>query len=889
MNYTETSPTPEAATIIPLTASERILKLLTAVNTITQRLLEADRWSDAVEQFLSDLGRASRAEQACLYQLTQTDPVTAALLARWPAALVERDPSLPELVAASLQAQRQQQPCWLEETQVPRLVAPVFARGSLWGGLVLALDAIVDERWSSEETAVIQSAANILGSVIGRSQSKPKLGRFLQTETVFQTILETTADRVAVVDQAGNYLFIKEGQGSYPVAEMPRTIYDEVPVQQQAAMRAVVDQVFVTNQPATFELSFPREEGGRGWYLNRVSPLCQNGQVVAVTITATDITARKRTELELEHIFSRSVDMQCLAGFDGYFKRINAAWPKTLGWTSEELLSRPYLDFVHQDDLEITAVEAGTLEQSKEARFVNRYRCKDGTYRWLSWTATVVEEEEIIIATARDITVEKQMRAELQASEARYQQMFTRHKAVMLLIDPKTGQIVDANPAAAEFYGYHHDKLVTLKITDINVLPALEVQAEMELARVEKRNFFVFPHRLASGEIRDVEVHSGPVDLQGQVLLISIIFDVTERKRAQLELQKSEARFRRLAEYAPVGIYESTVTGDFLYGNPALAKILQQDSVELMTQSFTTTFYKNPEDRADFISRLQQHGIVTDFEAEFSVKDGTKHVLMSAALQGETLLGTIVDITERKLAEKQLHQTLQNLERSNQDLQQFAYVASHDLQEPLRMVSSYLELLEKRYKGHLDERADKYIQFAIDGAVRMKRLINDLLTYSQLTRRPSSPARTNLNDALQNVLKNLEFLITESGSQIRHDPLPVLEVDATQVELLLQNLLSNAIKFRGEKRPQIQIEAQQTDREWVFSVCDNGIGIEPIYQEQIFTIFKRLHTREEYEGNGIGLAVCKRVVEQHNGRIWLESQLGQGTTFFFALPLPGEQ
>ncbi|MCB0156093.1 MAG: PAS domain S-box protein, partial [Anaerolineae bacterium] len=521
-------------------------------------------------------------------------------------------------------------------------------------------------------------------------------------------------------------------------------------------------------------------------------------------------------------------------------------------------------------------------------RFVNRYRCKDGTYRWLSWTATVVEEEEIIIATARDITAEKQMRADLQASEARYQQMFTRHKAVMLLIDPETGQIVDANPAAAEFYGYHQDKLITLKITDINVLPALEVQAEMELARLEKRNFFVFPHRLASGEIRDVEVHSGPVDLQGQELLISIIFDVTERKRAQLELQKSEARFRRLAEYASVGIYESTVTGDFLYGNPALAKILQQASVELMTQSFTTTFYKNLEDRADFISRLQQHGTVTDFEAEFSVKDGTKHVLMSAALQGETLLGTIVDITERKLAEKQLHQTLQNLKRSNEDLQQFAYVASHDLQEPLRMVSSYLELLEKRYKGQLDERADKYIQFAIDGAVRMKRLINDLLTYSRLTRRPSSPARTNLNDALQNVLKNLEFLISESGSQIQHDLLPVIEVDATQVELLLQNLLSNAIKFCGEKRPQIQIQVQQTDSEWVFAIRDNGIGIEPVYQEQIFTIFKRLHTREEYEGNGIGLAVCKRVVEQHNGRIWLESQLGQGTTFFFTLPIPGQ-
>ncbi len=254
-----------------------------------------------------------------------------------------------------------------------------------------------------------------------------------------------------------------------------------------------------------------------------------------------------------------------------------------------------------------------------------------------------------------------------------------------------------------------------------------------------------------------------------------------------------------------------------------------------------------------------------------------------------------VDLAERVRAERGLAQLNQDLElrvlerteelrRSNEDLERFAYVASHDLQEPLRMVGSYLELLKKRYRGKLDADADDFIGFAQDGAVRMQRLIEDLLAYSRVNTRGAGLASTDANVALGRALANLKLATDEASATITHDPLPVLPADQSQLEHVFQNLIGNALKFRGAKPPAIHVTAVQRDGECVFSVRDNGIGIESQYFDRIFVIFQRLHGREEYPGTGIGLAITKRIIERHGGRIWVEAQPGQGSTFFFTLP-----
>ncbi|WP_315889757.1 ATP-binding protein [Kovacikia minuta] len=246
-----------------------------------------------------------------------------------------------------------------------------------------------------------------------------------------------------------------------------------------------------------------------------------------------------------------------------------------------------------------------------------------------------------------------------------------------------------------------------------------------------------------------------------------------------------------------------------------------------------------------------------------------------------------IALTQAQLFEQETLQR-QELARSNAELQQFAYIASHDLQEPLRMVTSYLQLLERRYKGRLDSDADDFIQYAVDGAVRMRTLINDLLTYSRIGTRGQPFELTSSMEAVVRAIANLKVAIEESGAEMIYQNLPHLHADPTQLTQLFQNLISNAIKFRSEQCPKVWIAANRLDNAWFFSVQDNGIGIDSQYAERIFVIFQRLNNRVDYAGTGIGLAVCKKIVERHNGKIWVESELGNGATFYFTIPDGGE-
>lgn len=284
---------------------------------------------------------------------------------------------------------------------------------------------------------------------------------------------------------------------------------------------------------------------------------------------------------------------------------------------------------------------------------------------------------------------------------------------------------------------------------------------------------------------------------------------------------------------------------------------------------------------------LQSSRVAAFTEEDHMVLQPMTDLLANAIENARLFSAAQQEIAERVRAEAALGKAADELARSNAELEQFAYAASHDLQEPLRMVSSYMQLLARRYQGALDSDAHEFISFAVDGAKRMQALTNDLLAYSRVGTRGKQFEQTDCEAIIQQVLANLQVTISENAAVVTHDRLPTVLADDSQLIQLFQNLIGNAIKFRNERVPEIHIGAELTEDEsqWRFYVRDNGIGIDPTYAERIFVIFQRLHTREEHPGTGIGLAICKKIVERHGGHIWVESQLGRGSTFRFTLPV----
>lgn len=292
------------------------------------------------------------------------------------------------------------------------------------------------------------------------------------------------------------------------------------------------------------------------------------------------------------------------------------------------------------------------------------------------------------------------------------------------------------------------------------------------------------------------------------------------------------------------------------------------------------------------LARQITHPVVKLTQVAREISEGAlqKRVEITTSDEIGILAHTFNEMTERLMdaridLERKVEQRTAELARSNADLQQFAYVASHDLQEPLRMVSSFLQLLEEEHEEKLDSNAREYIDFAVDGAQRMQVMINDLLDYSRVGTRMKIPTPTNCESVLKTVITNLLVVIEEKQAKITHDPLPTVIVEEMQFLQLFQNLIANALKFHGDDLPRIHVSAKKVHKEWIFSVRDNGIGIDPNYFKKVFVIFQRLHSRRDYPGTGIGLALCKRIIEEHRGRIWVESKLSKGSTFYFSVPV----
>ena len=374
------------------------------------------------------------------------------------------------------------------------------------------------------------------------------------------------------------------------------------------------------------------------------------------------------------------------------------------------------------------------------------------------------------------------------------------------------------------------------------------------------------------------------------------ILVTSESDAADDALRLSEARYRRLFETAQDGILIlDATTGQVVDANPFMQVLLGYSLEEFLGKKLWEIGpFKGIEASKTAFAELQLVDSVRYESLSLERRDGGRveaEFISNAyvAANRRLIQCNIRDITERRRLEKLAVERIAELARSNDELAQFGYVASHDLQEPLRAVASCVQLLKKRYGGQLDARADEFIDHSVAGIKRMETLINDLLAYSRVASQAQPLVKTDCGAVVDTALANLGVAIAESGAVVTHDVLPVVDADPTQLAQVFQNLIGNAIKFRGERAPVIHIGVGTSPEQWTLSVTDNGIGIDPQYFERVFVVFQRLHTRTEYQGTGIGLAICKKIVERHGGRIWVESAPGAGTAFRFTLPTKNSQ
>lgn len=646
------------------------------------------------------------------------------------------------------------------------------------------------------------------------------------------------------------------------------------------------------------------KDGSVGYTSFSANPVVEGGKVVGFEGFLFDITGRKRAEealRESEARFRRTFDQSpigaAIVSLDYRFIRVNEALCRIMGYSEEELTSLGFADITHPDHLatdieRVQQLEAGEIEQYVTDK---RYIRKDGSVVWGHLSVCLVKDTAgrslYFLPMIEDITERKRVEQALWESERKLKEAQSIGRIGNWEFDLEN-QRISWSDQTYRLYG--RDPALGP--------PSVEEEAAY-YSPEQTQKLAEFAHR-ASEEGRDFEydleaelpggkhayftARMQPVkDIHGRVIkLFGIVQDITDRKRAEEALRESEERYRAVVEGQTELICRFRPDGTLTFVNEAYCRYFGKTRQDLVGHPFMAhTFNEDLEEVNKQLASYNPEKPLTTYEqrvlltgGEIRWQEWTDHAFYNE--QGNIVEYQSVgrDITERKHYEEELA-------RSNKELQQFAYIASHDLQEPLRKIKSFINLLEHNYRGRLDEQTDKYIHHITDGATRMQKMIDDLLEYSRVGTRKMPTAPTALEAVLAQVVADMEISIRENEAIITHDPLPIVLSNEARITQVFQNLISNAIKFRQKgMAPTVHISAERKGKEWLLAVRDNGIGVETKNLDKLFMLFERLQTRQEFPGSGLGLAICKKIVERHGGHIWVASQPGIGSTFYFTLP-----
>jgi PAS domain S-box-containing protein len=623
-----------------------------------------------------------------------------------------------------------------------------------------------------------------------------------------------------------------------------------------------------------------------------------------------DISDRERAEEALREseekfrtIFENANDEIIYLDEFGTVIDVNNRVEDIFGYKREELVGKNFtdFDFVGPEALQdLIGQFSGALSGDTPSLSTFEATRKDGSTVSVELSGRLIQlgdEARGLLVIVRDISDRKRAEEALHHSE-RYFRSLIENSTDAVYVLGIDGAIQYESPSVEHLYGYRqgeqvgknpfefvHPEDVPEVIEFINnVLANPDMAMSIECRTRSPEGGWHWVESVARNLLDDPAVKGVVVNSR----------DTDERRRAEEIIRESEEKFRMIFDNASDAIVYMNSDGMVVDVNSRIEDFTGYSRDELVMTDLAKLDLFAPGELERMVQLFTEalEGKVTELlEVQLRHKDGHVVTLEVSTRPVEKIgeadggfLTIVRDVSERKSAEESLARYAAELARSNTDLEQFAYVASHDLQEPLRMVQSYVQLLARRYKGKLDSDADDFIYYAVDGVTRMHELIEGLLAYSRVSTRGKEFEAIECEVVLDRVLANLQIAVEDSGAVVTHDPLPRVIADELQLTQVFQNLIANAIKFRGEESPRVHVSAEEREKEWVFSVRDNGIGFEPEHAERIFVIFQRLHCEEEYAGTGIGLALCRKIVERHGGHIWVESQPEAGSTFYFSIP-----
>jgi PAS domain S-box-containing protein len=744
---------------------------------------------------------------------------------------------------------------------------------------------------------------------------------FAQMEGRYRGLLEAAPDAMVVVNQAGEIVLLNvqaEKQFGYRRDELlGQKVTNIIP--EGFAERILADglrsvEEALAQQIGTgIELTARRKDASEFPIELMLSPL-ESAEGILVTAAIRNISVRKAADTHLAQMEGRyrglleaAPDAMVVVNQAGEIVLLNVQAEKQFGYRRDELIGQKVTNIIPEGFAERIVSDglrsaADALAQQIGTGIELTARRKDASEFPIELMLSPLESAEGILVTAaiRDISVRKAADTHLAQMEGRYRGLLEAAPDAMVVVN-QAGEIVLLNVQAEKQFGYRRDELIGQNVTNIIPVGFAERILADGLRSVDEAlaqqigTGIELTARRKDGSEFPIELMLSPLDSAEGILITVAIRDISVRMNAEKHLAQMEGRYRGLLEAAPDAMVVVNQAGEIVLLNVQAERKFGYRRNELLGQKVTNII---PEGFAERIvsdslrsaddALAQQIG--TGIELVARRKDGSEfpiELMLSPLNNADGILVTaaIRDIAKRKEADAELMKKMTELSRSNEELGQFAYVASHDLQEPLRMVASYTQLLSRKYKGKLDADADTYIAFAVDGATRMQRLIMDLLSYSRVGTKGQDLIDTSSEVALGDAIINLSGAIADSGAMVTHDPLPHVMADEMQLAQLFQNLVGNAIKYQSPGAiPHIHVSAARNgEAKWIFSVKDNGLGIDAQYYDRIFGMFQRLHKREEFAGTGIGLAICKKIVERHGGSISVESKSGEGSIFRFSM------